>query len=107
MVASGVARARLLVCKSGASHACPVSLSSLAGTYVEPVDGRSDCPSRAHPLWAHWNGELDQRYTLGIEEEVMLLDPDRWSLAQSSDQVLPRLSDDLSSHTSPETRGGG
>jgi gamma-glutamyl:cysteine ligase YbdK (ATP-grasp superfamily) len=33
----------------------------------------------------------------------MLLDPDRWSLAQSSDQVLPRLSDDLSLHTSPET----
>ena len=103
MVASGVARARLLVCKSGASHPCPVSLSSLAGTYIEPVDDRSDGPSRAHPLWAHWNGELDHRYTLGIEEEVMLLDPDRWSLAQSSDQVLPRLSDDLSLHTSPET----
>jgi hypothetical protein len=27
-------------------------------------------------LWARWNGELDQRYTLGIEEELMLLEPD-------------------------------
>ncbi len=33
----------------------------------------------------------------------MLLDPATWSLAQCSDRVLPRLSDALSSHTSPET----
>ncbi len=33
----------------------------------------------------------------------MLLDPQTWSLAQSSDQVLARLSDELSAHTFPET----
>ena len=29
-------------------------------------------------------------YTLGVEEEVMLLDPHDWSLAQQIDDVLPR-----------------
>ena len=33
----------------------------------------------------------------------MLLEPAGWSLAQSSDHVLARLSDELSPHTSPET----
>jgi carboxylate-amine ligase len=33
----------------------------------------------------------------------MLLEPTRWSLAQSSDHVLARLSDELSPYTSPET----
>jgi glutamate---cysteine ligase / carboxylate-amine ligase len=33
----------------------------------------------------------------------MLLEPADWSLAQSSDQVLARLSDELLPHTSPET----
>ena len=50
----------------------------------------------AGPLWARWNGELDQRYTLGVEEELMLLRRSDWSLAQSSDEVLERLPDELS-----------
>jgi len=33
----------------------------------------------------------------------MLLEPADWSLAQSGDDVLARLSDELSPHTSPET----
>ena len=33
----------------------------------------------------------------------MLLEPADWSLAQSGDAVLARLSDELSPHTSPET----
>src|SRR4051794_34822836 len=33
----------------------------------------------------------------------MLLHPGSWSLAQSSDEVIARLSDDLSRHVSPET----
>ena len=33
----------------------------------------------------------------------MLLRPSEWSLAQSSDEVIARLSDELSPHTSPET----
>src|SRR3954452_17642021 len=58
---------------------------------------------RVAPLWARWNDEFDMRYTLGVEEEVMLLDPVSWSLVQCGDQVLARLSDELSPHTSPET----
>ena len=60
-------------------------------------------PRETAPNWARWNGELDRRYTLGVEEEIMLLDPVDWSLAQSSDDVLALLSDELSAHTSPET----
>jgi carboxylate-amine ligase len=67
------------------------------------LDGRRSFRRRAVPLWACWNGELDQRYTLGVEEELMLLDPVRWSLAQSSDEVLEQLSPELSRQTSPET----
>jgi hypothetical protein len=52
------------------------------------VNGRADRSAGAYPLSARWNDELDQRYTLGVEEEVMLLDPSQWSLAQSSDEVL-------------------
>lgn len=36
----------------------------------------------------------------------MLLDPLRWSLAQASDRVLGRVSDELWEHTSPETHAG-
>jgi glutamate---cysteine ligase / carboxylate-amine ligase len=70
---------------------------------LDPLGGLGDCPRGGWPLWARWNGELDQRYTLGVEEEVMLLAPGDWSLVQSSDDVLSRLSDELSPHTSPET----
>jgi carboxylate-amine ligase len=66
---------------------------------------RRSSPRRVElrPLWARWNDERDPRYTLGVEEELMLLEPDQWSLAQESDEVLAGLSDELSPHTSPET----
>ncbi len=54
------------------------------------------------PEWARWNGVLERRYTVGVEEEVMV-DCSDHSLAQSSDGVLARLSDELSEHVSPET----
>jgi glutamate---cysteine ligase / carboxylate-amine ligase len=43
------------------------------------------------------------RYTLGIEEEVMLLDPVSRALSYQSDGVLARLSPSLTRHTSLET----
>jgi carboxylate-amine ligase len=58
---------------------------------------------RVAPLWARWNDELDARYTLGVEEEVMLLDAESLSLAQCGDEVLERLSEELRANTSPET----
>jgi carboxylate-amine ligase len=69
--------------------------------YAETADKIAH--GRAAPRWAHWNDELDVRYTLGVEEEVMLLDTETWSLAQSGDQVLAGLSDELRAHASPET----
>jgi glutamate---cysteine ligase / carboxylate-amine ligase len=58
---------------------------------------------RACPPWARWNGERERRYTLGVEEELMLLEPESGVLAQSSDRVLAALSDELSLRASPET----
>ena len=55
--------------------------------------------------WAAWAGGTPApgAYTLGVEEEVMLLRPGDWSLAQAFDDVLPSLSADLVAHTTGET----
>ncbi len=59
--------------------------------------------SEARPThdWAAWAGS--RPYTVGVEEEVMLLDPGDWSLAQRSDDVFPRVSAELARHLSAET----
>ena len=47
-----------------------------------------------------------RRYTVGIEEEVMLLDPHDWSLAQQIDDVLcPRSPPSSPAHVTAETHG--
>jgi glutamate---cysteine ligase / carboxylate-amine ligase len=51
--------------------------------------------------WAAWHASAP--YTVGIEEELMLLDPDDFALAQRSDDVLPRLPAELAAHVSAET----
>ena len=43
----------------------------------------------ASPTWADWSHTAP--FTVGIEEEVMLLDARTWGLAQAIDEVLPRL----------------
>lgn len=53
------------------------------------------------PAWADWHPSA--RYSVGIEEEVMMLDPGDWSLAQRIDDILPRLSADLAAQVSAET----
>jgi carboxylate-amine ligase len=40
---------------------------------------------------------------VGLEEEVMLLDPDTWTLAQHADRLLAVLGDDLVDSCTPET----
>jgi glutamate---cysteine ligase / carboxylate-amine ligase len=55
------------------------------------------------PSWAGWNGAPGRRYTIGVEEEVLVLDAADHSLAPESDWVLTRLSRALAAHTSPET----
>jgi glutamate---cysteine ligase / carboxylate-amine ligase len=59
---------------------------------------------RSARAWAAW--QPSQPYTIGLEEEVMLLDPEDWSLAQRSDDVLPQLPAGLTEHVSAETHQG-
>jgi carboxylate-amine ligase len=59
---------------------------------------------KATRSWASW--QSSEPYTVGLEEEVMLLDPADWSLAQRSDDVLPQLPGDLAKHVSAETHQG-
>ncbi|HEY4426961.1 MAG TPA: YbdK family carboxylate-amine ligase [Solirubrobacteraceae bacterium] len=84
-----------------------------AGGPAEPKQrfSRRDRPERGtrvharspHPVWARWNGAKSDRYTIGVEEEMLLLDASDLSLAQASEAVLGRLSGELLGHTSPET----
>ena len=56
---------------------------------------------RALPEWARWReGNV---WTLGAEEELMLLDPEDWSLAQCAPEVLRSLPPELAGHTGGET----
>lgn len=55
------------------------------------------------PKWAEWHAS--SAYTVGVEEEVMLVDAADWSLAQRIDDVLPRLSRRLAAHVTAETHG--
>jgi glutamate---cysteine ligase / carboxylate-amine ligase len=65
-----------------------------------PVDHRD---TAAQAQWAEWNSGA-RPYTVGIEEEVMLLDPRRgWALAQRIEEVLQALPDDLAGYVSAET----
>ncbi len=53
--------------------------------------------------WADWNRGVGP-YSVGIEEEVMLVDPQqRWALAQRIEEVLGVVPDALAGHISAET----
>ena len=54
------------------------------------------------PEWARWRAGAED-WTLGAEEEVMLLDPADWTLAQVLDEIHPRLSPGLAAHVTAET----
>jgi carboxylate-amine ligase len=59
-----------------------------------------------HPLpdWAAWSVDPSRpAWTVGIEEEVMLLDPETWTLAHSIDSLLPALSPELARSVAAET----
>lgn len=57
---------------------------------------------RALPEWAEWRPAAEP-FTVGVEEELMMLHPEDWSLAHRIDSVEPELSAGLSSHVSAET----
>ncbi len=54
------------------------------------------------PDWAIWETG-GGRYTIGIEEELMLLDPDGFALASRGDEVLHSLPAELRAHAAAET----
>ena len=62
-------------------------------------------PERERPNarapWSKWRH--GNEYTLGVEEEVMLLDPRDWTLAPAIDDVLDALPEELRDHVSSET----
>ena len=56
--------------------------------------------------WSDWSDAgRDAPWTVGIEEEVMLLEPREWSLDSRSDEVLAALPDDMRGRTAAETHG--
>jgi glutamate---cysteine ligase / carboxylate-amine ligase len=58
------------------------------------------------PAWATWPEPQEQgAYTVGIEEEVMLLDSLTWALAHRIDSVLPRLPHARTQSFTAETHG--
>lgn len=62
---------------------------------------------RAISSWAAWPTTSDPAATtIGIEEELMLLSPDGWNLAQASDDVLARIAPELRGRVAPETHDG-
>lgn len=62
--------------------------------------------SRVRPAWADWAGaHALGPYTLGVEEEAMLLDPRTWALTHRIDDLLPRLPPDTQHHVTAETHG--
>jgi carboxylate-amine ligase len=66
-------------------------------------DMRSDRPA---PAWARWAGEHEVGpYSLGVEEEVMLLEPGSWELANRAEDVLAALPAELGAHLNAETHG--
>lgn len=56
------------------------------------------------PHWAEW--EASDAYTLGVEEEVMLLDPTDWCLAQRIEDVLAALPEGMRTYVGAETHQG-
>lgn len=56
--------------------------------------------------WWIWNaGEPAVSYTVGVEEEVMLLECNGWSMASAADMVLPGLDPELAEQVTRETHG--
>ena len=66
------------------------------------ADGMSPT-STPLPRWAEWQGDPARPYTVGIEEEVMLLEAHGWSLTHPVDSLLASLAPELRSHVSAET----
>jgi glutamate---cysteine ligase / carboxylate-amine ligase len=80
---------------------------SLAGERPPvPIEALSAAGEAPHAgAWSDWAPNGGTPWTVGVEEEVMLLDPTDWSLASRADPVMKQLTGELRSHTSTETHG--
>jgi glutamate---cysteine ligase / carboxylate-amine ligase len=78
-----------------------LTLQSARPTYA------NDAPTAYWPEWTRWPAEPSVAdWSVGAEEEVMLLHPGSWQLAQAIDDVLPALSGELAPSVSAETHAG-
>jgi glutamate---cysteine ligase / carboxylate-amine ligase len=56
--------------------------------------------------WSDWSeAGREAPWTVGVEEEVMLLEPRAWGLDSRSDEVLAALPEDMQGRTAAETHG--
>jgi carboxylate-amine ligase len=73
-----------------------------AGAYA-PTFGRMVADACVTTEWSLWRPHPSEDFTLGVEEEVMLLNAHDWSLAQQVDRVLMSLPSRLAEQVTPET----
>ena len=62
-----------------------------------------ELPAGVDTAWSKWAHPTGAEYTIGIEEEVMLLHPGRWSLASAIDEVLGAWPQETCDRVSSET----
>lgn len=58
---------------------------------------------RELPEWATWKQDEDRAFTIGVEEELMLLNRQDFTLANRVESVMPRLPEGVLSQASEET----
>jgi carboxylate-amine ligase len=69
----------------------------------EPCVPPDSAPGRETVPWSKWAHPKGPDYTIGIEEEVMLLNPGSWSLASAIDAVLTAWPEHSRDSVSSET----
>lgn len=93
------------LCRTSVTYRCGLIMSPLERHHedLSRAAKSSGAKDRHWPSWAGWNSAFADRYTVGVEEEIMLLNPADFSLSQSGEKVLRRFSGELYAHASPET----
>jgi carboxylate-amine ligase len=87
----------------------PRTAGGAIGAIASPADAGALMAADVVPApgaWSRWSPAAEaSAWTVGVEEEVMLLDPHGWALASRADAVMSGLTGELASHTSTETHG--
>ena len=88
-----------------ASEKAPRKLAEAFASAVSGAGEEARPVERSRGAWSDWAPAGVTPWTVGVEEEVMLLDPSDWSLASEADAVMAKLTGELATHTSTETHG--